>query len=255
MRANEIAEVDVHFDAPVDFEPYRTNRDLGAFLVLDRVTNGTGGAGVIERSLPRRRDLAWQHLTVDREARAAHHGHRPCVVWLTGLPGAGKSTIADLAEKALHAEGRHTFLLDGDNVRHGLNADLGFTDADRVENVRRVAEVARLMADAGLIVLVSFISPFRAERGGVRARVAPEEFCEVHVHAPLEVAEQRDPKGLYARARRGELANFTGIDSPYEPPRNPELRIDTTARSPGEAAEAIVATLRSRGVLSSSARR
>lgn len=204
-----------------------------------------------ERSSPRRRELTWQHLTVDRQARAARNGHRSCVVWLTGLSGAGKSTIADLAEKALHAEGRHTFLLDGDNVRHGLNADLGFTDADRAENVRRVAEVAALMADAGLIVLVSFISPFRAERGKLRARMVPGEFCEVHVHAPLEVAEQRDPKGLYARARRGELANFTGIDSPYEPPRHPELRIDTTAQPPEEAAAAIVGTLRNRGVLPS----
>ncbi|MBE9372842.1 adenylyl-sulfate kinase [Saccharopolyspora sp. HNM0983] len=203
---------------------------------------------MIERSLPRGRDLAWQHLTVDREARAARNGHRPCVVWLTGLSGAGKSTIADLAERALHAEGRHTFLLDGDNVRHGLNKDLGFTDADRVENVRRVAEVAALMADAGLIVLVSFISPFRAERADIRARMAADEFCEVHVDAPLEVAEQRDPKGLYARARRGELANFTGIDSPYEPPNHPELRIDTTSMSPEHAAGAVVDALRAQGV-------
>ena len=249
LRGNEIAAADVHFDAPVGFEPYRTNRDLGSFLVLDRHTNNTAGAGMIERALPRGRDLAWQQLTVDREARARRNGHRPCVVWLTGLSGAGKSTIADLAERALHAGGQHTFLLDGDNVRHGLNRDLGFTDADRVENVRRVAEVAALMAEAGLIVLVSFISPFRAEREAVRARMAPEEFCEVHVHAPVEVAEQRDPKGLYARARRGELANFTGIDSPYEPPLDPELRIDTTAQSPEQGAGAVVDALRARGVL------
>ena len=249
LRCNEIAEVDVHFDAPVGFEPYRSNRDLGSFLVIDRFTNSTAGAGMIERSRPRGHDLAWQDLSVDREARAARNGHRPCVVWLTGLSGAGKSTIADLVEKALHADGRHTFLLDGDNVRHGLNADLGFTDADRVENVRRVAEVAALMADAGLIVLVSFISPFRGEREAVRARMAPREFCEVHVHAPLEVAERRDPKGLYARARRGELAHFTGIDSPYEPPHRPDLRIDTTVQGPQVAAVAIIDALRSRDVL------
>ena len=249
LRSNEIAQADVHFDAPVGYEPYGTNRDLGSFLVIDRFTNNTVAAGMIERSLSRGRDLAWQRLTVDRQARAARNAHRPCVVWLTGLSGAGKSTIADLAEKALHAEGWHTFLLDGDNVRHGLTKDLGFTDADRVENVRRVAEVAALMADAGLIVLVSFISPFRAEREDVRARMAPEEFCEVHVDTPLEVAEQRDPKGLYSSARRGELANFTGIDSPYEPPHNPELRIDTTAQSPEQAAAVIVEELRARTVL------
>ncbi|GGU32823.1 hypothetical protein GCM10010178_26380 [Lentzea flava] len=216
-------------------------------MVLDRLTNATVGAGMIDCAL-RSANLRWQTLTVDKQARIARNGHRPCVVWLTGLSGAGKSTIADLVEKALHADGRHTFLLDGDNVRHGLNSDLGFSDADRVENIRRIAEVAALMVDAGLIVLVSFISPFRAERALARELVAENEFCEVFVDTPLEVAEQRDPKGLYARARRGELPNFTGIDSPYEPPENPEIRLDTTALSPEQAAEAVVAGLRTLGV-------
>ncbi|WP_045313931.1 adenylyl-sulfate kinase [Lentzea aerocolonigenes] len=247
LQLNEIGTDTVHFEAPVPFESYRTNRDLGSFVVLDRLTNATVGAGMIDCAL-RSSNLRWQTLTVDKQARISRNGHRPCVVWLTGLSGAGKSTIADLVEKALHAAGRHTFLLDGDNVRHGLNSDLGFSDADRVENIRRIAEVAALMVDAGLIVLVSFISPFRAERALARELVAENEFCEVYVDTPLAVAEQRDPKGLYARARRGELANFTGIDSPYEPPENPEIRLDTTALSPAEAASAVVARLRSLGI-------
>ncbi len=247
LQLNEIGTDTVHFAAPVPFESYRTSRDLGSFVVLDRLTNATVGAGMIDHAL-RPANLRWQTLTVDKQARIERNGHRPCVVWLTGLSGAGKSTIADLVEKALHAAGRHTFLLDGDNVRHGLNSDLGFSDADRVENIRRIAEVAALMVDAGLIVLVSFISPFRAERARARELVAENEFCEVFVDTPLAVAEQRDPKGLYARARRGELANFTGIDSPYEPPENPEIRLDTTALSPAEAAEVVVTRLRALGV-------
>ncbi|MFD9700786.1 adenylyl-sulfate kinase [Lentzea sp. NPDC059081] len=247
LRLNEIGVDTVHFDAPVPFESYRTNRDLGSFVVLDRLSNATVGAGMIDFAL-RPAHVRWQTLTVDKRARAARNGHRPCVVWLTGLSGAGKSTIADLVEKALHAEGRHTFLLDGDNVRHGLNSDLGFSDADRVENIRRIAEVAALMVDAGLIVLVSFISPFRAERALARDLVAENEFCEVFVDTPLEVAEQRDPKGLYRKARRGELPNFTGIDSPYEPPLEPEVRLDTTALDPGAAADVVVARLRTLGV-------
>ncbi|MGW6934555.1 adenylyl-sulfate kinase [Lentzea sp. NPDC054927] len=247
LQLNEIGVDKVHFDAPVPFESYRTNRDLGSFVVLDRLTNATVGAGMIDFALASS-NLRWQAVTVDKQARSARNGHRPCVVWLTGLSGAGKSTIADLVEKALHADGRHTFLLDGDNVRHGLNSDLGFTDADRVENIRRIAEVAALMVDAGLIVLVSFISPFRAERALARDLVGENEFCEVFVDTPLEVAEQRDPKGLYRKARRGELANFTGIDSPYETPENPEVRLDTTALSPEAAAEVVVARLRTLGV-------
>ncbi|RDI19183.1 adenylyl-sulfate kinase [Lentzea flaviverrucosa] len=247
LGLNEIGVDNVHFDAPVPFEGYRANRDLGSFVVLDRLSNATVGAGMIDFALSPS-NVRWQTLTVDKQARIARNGHRPCVVWLTGLSGAGKSTIADLVEKALHAEGRHTFLLDGDNVRHGLNSDLGFTDADRVENIRRIAEVAALMVDAGLIVLVSFISPFRAERALARELVGENEFCEVFVDTPLAVAEQRDPKGLYRKARRGELANFTGIDSPYEPPAEPEVRLDTTTLSAQAAADAVVARLRALGV-------
>lgn len=247
LRGNEIGVADVHLDAPVPYEPYRVNRDLGSFIVLDRLTNRTVGAGMIDSRCSG--DVRWQPTTVDKRARAARNGHRPCVVWFTGLSGAGKSTIADLVERELHRRGAHTFLLDGDNVRHGLNRDLGFSEADRVENIRRVAEVSALLAEAGLIVLVSFISPFRAERAFARGLVEPGEFCEVHVATPLEVAEQRDPKGLYARARRGELTDFTGIDSPYEPPLNPEIRLDTTTSAPEAAAEAVLAELRARGVL------
>jgi bifunctional enzyme CysN/CysC len=249
LRAGEIGVGTVHLAAPVPYEPYQDSRDLGSFIVLDRLTNATVGAGMIDRATPRSTGVGWQRLTVDKRARALRNGHRPCVVWFTGLSGAGKSTIADLVESALHASGHHTFLLDGDNVRHGLNSDLGFSDADRVENIRRVAEVAALMVDAGLIVLVSFISPFRAERALARDLLEPGEFCEVYVDTPLEVAEQRDPKGLYAKARRGELANFTGIDSPYEPPEHPEVRVDTTALSPEEAAQLVIDRLTAMGVL------
>jgi bifunctional enzyme CysN/CysC len=248
LRLNEICVANVHVDAPVAYEPYGVNRDLGSFIMLDRLTNGTVGAGMIDFGLRRSANVHWQAMTVDKRARADRNGHRPCVVWFTGLSGAGKSTVADLVEKALHAQGRQTFVLDGDNVRHGLNKDLGFTDADRVENIRRVAEVSALMADAGLIVLVSFISPFRAERALARGLVPAGEFCEVHVDTPLDVAELRDPKGLYAKARRGELANFTGIDSPYEPPEHPELRLDTTVLTPEQAADAVVGRLRELGV-------
>jgi bifunctional enzyme CysN/CysC len=247
LRLNEIGTADVHFDAPVPFESYRTNRDLGSFVVLDRLTNATVGAGMIDCAL-RATNLHWQTLTVDKRARAERNGHRPCVVWLTGLSGSGKSTIADLVEKALHARGKHTFLLDGDNVRHGLSSDLGFSDTDRVENIRRIAEVAALMVDAGLIVLVSFISPFRAERALARSLVGENEFCEVFVDTPLAVAEQRDPKGLYRKARRGELPHFTGIDSPYETPERPEVRVDTTSMGPEAAAAEVLAGLRALGV-------
>jgi bifunctional enzyme CysN/CysC len=248
LRLNEIGVGNVHFDQPVALDPYRANRDLGGFIVIDRLTNATVGAGLVRFPLHRATNVVWQAMTVDKSMRGGLNGHRGCVVWFTGLSGAGKSTIADLVEQRLHRDGRHTFLLDGDNVRHGLNKDLGFTDADRVENVRRVAEVAGLMVDAGLIVLVSFISPFRAERALARGIVAEDEFCEVFVDTPLSVAEERDPKGLYAKARRGELPNFTGIDSPYERPEHPELRVDTTELTADEAAARVLARLGELGV-------
>ncbi|MGZ2745430.1 sulfate adenylyltransferase subunit CysN [Burkholderia stagnalis] len=243
LALNEIGVCNLSFDRPVAFDPYAQNRHTGGFIVIDRFTNDTVGAGMLHFALRRAHNVHWQAVDVDRAARAAQKRQTPRIVWLTGLSGAGKSTIANLVEQRLHALGTHTYLLDGDNVRHGLNRDLGFTEADRVENIRRVAEVARLMVDAGLITLVSFISPFRAERDMARARVGPGEFVEVFVDTPLAVAEERDPKGLYRKARRGELKHFTGIDSPYEAPENPELCIDTLAETPEQAAERIVAYL------------
>jgi bifunctional enzyme CysN/CysC len=248
LRLNEIGVGNVHFDQPVALDPYHTNRDTGGFIVIDRLTNATVGAGLVRFPLRRAANVLWQPMSVTPRMRAELNGHRGCVVWFTGLSGAGKSTIADLLEQRLHAAGRHSFVLDGDNVRHGLNADLGFTDADRVENVRRVAEVAGLMVAAGLIVLVSFISPFRAERALARGKVAEDEFCEVFVDTPLHVAEERDPKGLYAKARRGDLPNFTGIDSPYEPPEHPDLRLDTTTLTPEEAVDVVLARLGQMGI-------
>ncbi|UXU86779.1 sulfate adenylyltransferase subunit CysN [Burkholderia sp. S-53] len=243
LALNEIGVCNLSFDRPVAFDPYDVNRHTGGFIVIDRFTNDTVGAGMLHFALRRAHNVHWQAVDVDRDARAVQKAQTPRIVWLTGLSGAGKSTIANLVEKRLHALGRHTYLLDGDNVRHGLNRDLGFTEADRVENIRRVAEVARLMLDAGLITLVSFISPFRAERDMARALVGPDEFVEVFVDTPLAIAEERDPKGLYKKARRGELKHFTGIDSPYEPPAQPELRVDTVAESPEAAADRIVAYL------------
>ncbi|KVN22647.1 adenylyltransferase [Burkholderia pyrrocinia] len=243
LALNEIGVCNLSFDRPVAFDPYAQNRHTGGFIVIDRFTNDTVGAGMLHFALRRAHNVHWQAVDVDRAARAAQKRQTPRIVWLTGLSGAGKSTIANLVEKRLHALGAHTYLLDGDNVRHGLNRDLGFTEADRVENIRRVAEVARLMLDAGLIALVSFISPFRAERDMARALAGPGEFVEVFVDTPLAVAEERDPKGLYRKARRGELKHFTGIDSPYEAPERPELRIDTLAETPDQAAERIVAYL------------
>ncbi len=243
LGLNDIGVVEVHTDDPIVFEPYALSRALGGFILIDKLSNATVAAGMIHFALRRAQNIHWQHVDVSRDVHAAQKGQRPAVVWLTGLSGAGKSTIANLVEKKLVARGRHTFLLDGDNVRHGLNKDLGFTEADRVENIRRVAEVARLMSDAGLIVITAFISPFRAERKMVRAMMTEGEFLEVHVDVPLAVAEERDVKGLYAKARAGEIANFTGIDSPYEPPETPDLHIDTTVMSAEQAADAIVAEL------------
>ncbi len=240
LDLNEIGVCNISLDRAIAFEPYDKNPDLGGFILIDRMTNATVGAGLIRFALRRAQNIHWQALDVDRAARADIKGQRPAVLWFTGLSGAGKSTIANMVEKKLHSLGRHTITLDGDNIRHGLNRDLGFTDADRVENIRRVAEVARLMADAGLIVLVSFISPFRAERRLARERTPAGEFFEIFVDTPLSEAEKRDVKGLYKKARAGELKNFTGIDSPYEPPEAPEIHIDTTKTSPAEAAELIV---------------
>ena len=243
LELNDIGVCELELDRAIPFEPYGENRALGGFILIDRLTNSTVGAGLINFALRRSQNVHWQALDVDKQARSRLKGQKACVLWLTGLSGAGKSTIANRIEKKLTAAGRHTYLLDGDNVRHGLNKDLGFTAQDRVENIRRVAEVSRLMVDAGLIVLVSFISPFRSERRMARELFAPGEFFEVFVDTPLAEAERRDVKGLYRKARRGELKNFTGIDSPYEAPENPELRIDTTTLSPEQAADRIVAHL------------
>ena len=249
LDLNEIGVCNIALDRAVPFDPYEANRDTGGFILIDRMSNNTVGAGMLHFALRRSHNIHLQAVDVDKAARSGLMGHKPAVLWFTGLSGAGKSTIANLVEKKLHAAGVHSYLLDGDNVRHGLNKDLGFTEADRVENVRRVGEVARLMADAGLIVLTAFISPFRSERALARSLVAEGEFIEIHVDTPLDVAEQRDVKGLYKKARRGELANFTGIDSPYEAPETPELRLDTTAASAEQAADRVVALLRERGLV------
>jgi bifunctional enzyme CysN/CysC len=249
LALNEIGVCELELDRPVAFDPYVESRDMGGFVVIDRITNQTVGAGMLNFELYRSQNLRCLETSVDKVARGRLKGQQPCVLWLTGLSGAGKSTIANELECKLAAIGRHTYLLDGDNVRQGLNKDLGFADADRVENIRRVAEVSRLMVDAGLIVITSFISPFESERRMARELLPDGEFIEVFVDAPLEVAEQRDPKGLYAKARRGEIANFTGIDSPYEPPEAPDVHIDTTALTAEQAAEQLVAELRRRKIL------
>jgi bifunctional enzyme CysN/CysC len=249
LELNDIGVCELELDRPIAFEPYRENRALGGFILIDRMTNGTVGAGLLHFSLRRAHNVHWQALDVDKAVRARLKGQKPCVLWLTGLSGAGKSTIANLVEKKLVSMGRHTYLLDGDNVRHGLNKDLGFTAQDRVENIRRVAEVSKLMVDAGLIVLVSFISPFRSERRMARELFAPGGFLEVFVDTALAEAERRDVKGLYKKARRGELKNFTGIDSPYEPPEQPEIHIDTAALSAEQAADGIVRHLEGLGIV------
>jgi bifunctional enzyme CysN/CysC len=249
LELNDIGVCVLELDSPVAFEPYKESRVLGGFIIIDRLSNNTVGAGLLRSALRRAENVHWQALDVNKHARAQLSHQKPCLLWFTGLSGAGKSTIANLVEKKLHAEGRQTYLLDGDNVRHGLNKDLGFSDEDRVENIRRVAEVARLMVDAGLIVLVSFISPFRAERLMARSLVERGEFIEVFVDTSLAAAEARDVKGLYRKARRGELKNFTGIDSPYEAPENPELRLDTAQLTPEAAAERVIGYLREVGII------
>jgi bifunctional enzyme CysN/CysC len=248
LELNEVGVVHLSTQAPVAFDAYAENRATGAFVLIDRMTNATAAAGMILNPLRRASNVHWQALDVDRAGRAALKGQKPAVLWFTGLSGSGKSTIANLLERKLHAEGHHTYILDGDNVRHGLNRDLGFTEADRVENIRRVAEVAKLMADAGLIVLVSFISPFRAERAMAREMMPQGEFVEIFVDTPFDDCAARDPKGLYAKALRGEIRNFTGVDSPYEAPENPDIHLHTVGRTTDEMVEAIERWLAERNV-------
>jgi bifunctional enzyme CysN/CysC len=247
LHLNEIGYVNVSLSQPIAFDPYAQSRDMGGFILIDRFTNATVGAGMIDFGLRRATNVHWQALDVNKQARAAQKHQKPAVLWFTGLSGSGKSTIANIVERQLHAEGRHTYILDGDNVRHGLNRDLGFTGADRVENIRRVAETAKLFTDAGLIVLVSFISPFKSERRMARELMGEGEFVEVFVDTPLEVCIARDVKGLYAKAKAGAIKNFTGIDSPYERPETPELTLKTVASDPALEAERVLAYLREHG--------
>ncbi len=243
LELNAIGVAEISTDKPIVFAPYADNHALGGFILIDKISNATVAAGMLHFSLRRAQNVHWQATDIGRDAHAMLKNQKPKILWFTGLSGSGKSTIANEVEKALHLMNRHTFLLDGDNVRHGLNKDLGFTETDRIENIRRVGEVAKLMADAGLIVLTAFISPFRAERDMVRAMLPEGEFVEIFVDTPLEVAEARDVKGLYKKARAGQLKNFTGIDSPYEPPEHPDIRVNTVEMSPAKAAEYIVRQL------------
>ena len=249
LELNQIGVTTLSLDQAIPYDPYDVNREMGGFILIDRMTNDTVGLGLIDFALRRASNIHWQAMDMDRATLAEQKGQKPAVLWFTGLSGSGKSTIANALQKLLFAQGKHTFTLDGDNVRHGLNRDLGFTDADRVENIRRVANVARLMSDAGLITLVSFISPFRSERQMARNLMAEGEFIEVYVDTPLDVAEKRDVKGLYKKARAGEIKNFTGIDSPYEPPQTPEITIDTVNHTPEEAAQTILDYLKEKGML------
>ncbi|MTH98353.1 sulfate adenylyltransferase subunit CysN [Roseibium sp. RKSG952] len=251
LDLNEIAFCNLSLAAPVAFDPYEANQHTGSFILIDRMTNQTVGAGLVWFALRRATNIHWQALEVDRKARASSLGQKPAVLWFTGLSGSGKSTIASLVEKKLHAEGRHTYLLDGDNIRHGLNRDLGFTDADRVENIRRVGEVSGLFADAGLLTLVSFISPFRSERRMARDLMEAGEFIEIFVDTPIEECKKRDPKGLYKKAEAGEIKNFTGIDSPYEAPSSPELHLHNIGRKPEDVADEVIDYLRNNGFLNS----
>jgi len=251
LGLNDIAFCNVSTAEPVAFDPYSVNRRTGAFIVIDRYSNRTVGAGMIAFGLRRAANVHWQPLLVGKGDRAALKRQKPAIVWFTGLSGAGKSTIANIVEQRLHAAGHHTMLLDGDNVRHGLNRDLGFTEADRVENIRRVGEVAKLMVDGGLIVLCSFISPYRAERDMVRRLVGDGEFIEVFVDTPIEECMARDAKGLYAKAKAGQLKNFTGVDAPYQPPERPEVHLPTSERSADELAGLVLEALRKRDILAS----
>jgi bifunctional enzyme CysN/CysC len=247
LEMNEVGVCHISTQSPIAFDTFSQNRSTGSFILIDRITNATVGAGMIIHELRRATNIQWQALDIDKKAHSALKGHKSAVIWFTGLSGSGKSTIANLLQKRLHLAGKHTCLLDGDNVRHGLNRDLGFTEADRAENIRRVAEVARLMTDAGLIVLVSFISPFRAERRMARQLMAPGEFVEVFVDAPFEECARRDPKGLYRKALSGMVKNFTGVDSPYEVPENADVHLETLGQSPDDLVEVLEAWLRQGG--------
>ncbi|OSQ35879.1 sulfate adenylyltransferase subunit CysN [Thalassospira mesophila] len=249
LELNEVGIANIAADRALAFDPYDDNRHTGRFIIIDRYTNATVGAGMVNHSLRRATNIKWQEMDVNKQARATQKGQKSAVLWFTGLSGAGKSTIANLVEKKLNALGKHTYSLDGDNVRHGLNKDLGFTDADRVENIRRVGETAKLFVDAGLITLVSFISPFKSERQMARGLLDDGEFIEVFINTPIEVCEQRDVKGLYKKARAGKIANFTGIDSPYEAPENPEITVNTSSQTAEEAAEMVVKQLEEFGIL------
>jgi len=249
LEQNTIGVCNISTDRQIAYDSYKDNRDTGGFILVDTETNHTVGAGMLHFALRRSDNIHMQAVDVDKAARSTLKKQKACILWFTGLSGAGKSTVANIVEKKLAAMGRHTYLLDGDNVRHGLNKDLGFTDADRVENIRRIGEVAGLMVDSGLIVLTAFISPFRSERQMARNLVGDEEFLEVFVETPLAIAEERDPKGLYKKARRGELKNFTGIDSPYEPPESPEILVNTASQSAEQAAESVIGELRKKGII------
>ena len=249
LDLNEVGVVNISTQEPIAFDAYKSNRSTGSFILIDRLTNATVGAGMIDFALRRASNVHWQALDVDKASRAAQKDQKPAVVWFTGLSGSGKSTIANLVEKRLSSLGKHTYILDGDNVRHGLNRDLGFTEEDRVENIRRVGEVAKLMADAGLIVLVSFISPFASERRMVRELLDDGEFLEIFVDTPFEECAKRDPKGLYAKALRGEIKNFTGVDSPYEAPENPELHLKTVGRTTEDLASEVEKLLVEHGII------
>ncbi|HTW25711.1 MAG TPA: sulfate adenylyltransferase subunit CysN [Acetobacteraceae bacterium] len=249
LRVNDVAVVNLGLTLPVAFEPYAESRDLGGFIIIDRVSNATVGVGMIDYALRRATNLTWQDLDVDRAARARLKDQQPAVIWFTGLSGSGKSTIANLVERKLHAQGQHTYVLDGDNIRHGLNRDLGFTEADRVENIRRVSEAAALFVDAGLIVLVSFISPYRAERDAARERIGDGEFLEVFVDTPIEECRRRDPKGLYEKAYSGLIRNFTGVDAPYEAPLTPEIHLRTVEAVPEVLADRVIEALRGRNII------
>ena len=251
LRLNEIGTCNLSLASPIAFDPYEQSRTMGAFILIDRLTNRTAGAGMIKFGLRRATNIHRQATSVSKQARAAQNRQKPCVLWFTGLSGSGKSSISDLVERALHAQGHRTYLLDGDNIRHGLSRDLGFSQPSRVENIRRVGEVTKLFVDAGLIVLASFISPFRAERRMVRDMLEPGEFIEVFVDTPLEICKARDPKGLYRKALAGEITNFTGVDSPYEAPEQPELLLEGGAFEPASLAERVLDLLRVRGVIGS----